>query len=141
VTMRWRSTRRTRRRAVPGRRGERGFSLLEALAAATLFALVSAAMGTLAVGSIRATTFNRHASQAALLAQREMERVRALPYEQIASATTTETMGGQTYTIDTVVESDVPAANMSRITVTASWTGPEGAKSYATQTIYTDITL
>jgi hypothetical protein len=30
---------------------------------------------------------------------------------------------------------------MSRITVTASWVGPEGAKSYATQTIYTDITL
>jgi Tfp pilus assembly protein PilV len=123
------------------RKNQEGLSLLEALAATTLFALVSAAMGTLALGSIRATTFNRHASQAALLAQWEMERVRALPYESIANSSTTKVMGGQTYTLATQVESDVPAASMSRITVTASWVGPEGAKSYATQTIYTDITL
>lgn len=123
------------------RRRERGFSLLEALAATTLFALVSAAMGTLALGSIRATTFNRHASQAAFIAQEEMERVRALDYSLMVNASSTKTMGGQSYTLGTVVETDVPAANMKRITVTASWSGPEGAKSYATQAIYTDITL
>jgi prepilin-type N-terminal cleavage/methylation domain-containing protein len=123
------------------RRNQRGFTLLEALAATTLFAIVSAAMGTLAVGSIRATTFNRHASQAALLAQWEMERVRALEYASMVNASTTKVMGGQTYTLATLVEPNTPAANMARITVTASWTGPEGAKSYATQTIYTDVTL
>ena len=123
------------------RKHQRGFSILEALAATTLFALVSAAMGTLALGSIRATTFNRHASQAALLAQEEMERVRSLDYSLMVNQSTTKTMGAQSYTVATVVETDVPAANMKRITVTSSWVGPEGAKSYATQTIYTDITL
>jgi Tfp pilus assembly protein PilV len=123
------------------RKNQKGLSLLEALAATTLFALVSAAMGTLAIGSIRATTFNRHASQAALLAQWEMERVRALPYESIVNQSTSKTMGGQTYTLATTVQLNDPAANMARVTVTASWVGPEGAKSYATQTIYTDVTL
>lgn len=123
------------------RRNQRGFSLLEALAATTLFALVSAAMGTLALGSIRSTTFNRHASQAAMLAQWEMERVRSLDYPNMVSQTTSKSMGGQTFSLTTLVETDVPAANMKRITVTAGWTGPEGAKTYATQTIYTDITL
>jgi Tfp pilus assembly protein PilV len=123
------------------RENQRGLSLLEALAATTLFALVSAAMGTLALGSIRATTFNRHATQAALLAQWEMERIRALDYASMVNQSSTKTVEGQSYTVATQVEDDTPAANMKRITVTASWTGPEGAKSYATQTIYTDITL
>ena len=123
------------------RRNQRGLSLLEALAATALFALVASAMGTLTLGSIRSTTFNRHASQAAMLAQWEMERVRSLDYPLMVSGSSSAAMAGQTYNLTTLVENDVPAANMKRITVTAAWTGPEGAKTYATQTIYTDITL
>jgi len=122
------------------RRGERGFSLLEVLAGMSLFAVVASSVGVLATQSMRQTTANRHGTAAALLAQQEMERVRELEYADIVSASTSATMSGHTYVITTGVLNDTPAANMKQITVTVTWTGPEGSKSYAISTIYTDVT-
>ncbi len=119
--------------------GERGLSLLEVLAAMTLFAIVAAGTGALASQSIRRTVENRHASAAALLVQRELERVRSLDYASIAAATSTQTLAMQSFTVTTGVQDNTPAANMKRITVTVSWTGAEGSKSYSVQTIFTDV--
>lgn len=123
------------------RRGERGISLLEALCAMTLFSLVASAMGTLAVSSIRSTSANRHATVGAMLAQREVEELRGFDYLAVASRSSSTTVGGQTYTIATNVQTNVPAAGMKSITATVAWTGPEGARSYVARTILTDITL
>lgn len=123
------------------RRRQRGISLLEVLAAMSLFALVSAAMATLAIASIRGVSANRHATVATMLAQWEMERVRALDYTTITSASSSQTVAGVPYNIATVVQANTPAVNMSDVKVTVSWTGPEGSKSYSTETIYTDVTL
>jgi hypothetical protein len=46
-------------------------------------------------------------------------------------------MGSQPYTVSTAVTPNSPAANMTRIQVTVSWTGPEGSKSYGVESIYT----
>lgn len=123
------------------RRGQEGVSLLEALVAISLFAMVSTAAATLAVGSVRSTALSRHAAEAAMLAQWQMEQVRGLDYPSMASSSSSATMGGQTFTIATNVQTDVPAANMKDVKVTVTWTGPEGTRSYSTESIYVDITL
>jgi Tfp pilus assembly protein PilV len=123
------------------RHAERGLSLLEALCAMTLFALVAAAMGTLAVASIRSTSANRHATVGAMLAQREIEELRGLDYPAVASRSSSALVNGTTYTITTNVQTDVPAAGMKDVTTTVGWTGPEGARTYVARTILTDITL
>jgi len=122
------------------RRRERGFSLLEVLSAMTLFALVAAAVGTLSTASMLHTIQNRHASTAAQLAQQRLEDLRSLPLASIISGTSNSTVAGQAYTTITTVQSNTPASGMSRITVRVNWTGPEGARSYAVDTIYTSVT-
>ncbi|HZP41232.1 MAG TPA: hypothetical protein VFD84_06945 [Candidatus Binatia bacterium] len=123
------------------RRGQEGVSLLEALAAISLFAIVSSAVGALALGSVRSTALSRHSAEAAMLAQWQMEQVRGLDYADMASSSSTATMGGQTFTITTDVQTDVPDANMKDVKVTVTWTGPEGTKSFSTESIYVDVTL
>lgn len=122
------------------RRRQRGFSLLEVLSAMTLFALVAAAVGALSTGSMLHTIQNRHASAAAQLAQQRLEDLRSLPLASIASGTSNSTVAGQAYTTITTVQTNTPASGMSRITVRVNWTGPEGARSYAVDTIYTSVT-
>lgn len=112
---------------------------MEVLAAMVLFALVASAVGALATQSMVHTVRNRHATNAALIAQEELERLRGLDYANLASSTSTVIMGGQTFSVNSNVAADSPADNMSTITVTVTWTGPEGARSYALQTIYTSI--
>jgi general secretion pathway protein I len=122
------------------RRRERGFSLLEVLAAMTLFALIASAIGTLASSSLMHTTQNRHYTIAAMLAQQELEDLRSLPYASITSRSALDTVEGQLYSIGTAVQPDVPATGMSHIRVTVTWYGPEGSKSYAVETIFTNVT-
>jgi prepilin-type N-terminal cleavage/methylation domain-containing protein len=119
---------------------QRGFSLVEILAAMTLFAIVGSAMGILATQSMKRTTENRHATAAVLLAQQQIEALRALDYPNVAGSTLGATMNGQSFSIVTVVQTDVPVANTKTVTVTVSWVGPEGSKSYALPTIVTDVT-
>ena len=122
------------------RRRQQGMSLIEVLVAIVLFAIAASGTAALATESIRRTVENRHGTAAALLAQQELERVRELDYPNIAANNYTATMAGQSFTVDTAVQTDVPVANVKSITVTVSWTGPEGSRSYAVPTIYTDVT-
>lgn len=121
------------------RKRQRGFSLLEVLSAMTLFALVASALGGLATTSMTFTMQNKHATLAAMIGQQQLEDLRSLPYASILPSSTIVTMQGQAFTVATGVIADSPAANMKDITVTVSWTGPEGSKSYAFRTIYTSI--
>ncbi len=118
---------------------QRGVSLMEVLAAMVLFSLVASAIGALATQSMVHTVRNRHSTNASLIAQQELERLRGLDYVNLASSTSTMTMGGQSFNVASTVAANTPAANMSTITVTVSWSGPEGSRSYVVQTIYTAI--
>ena len=122
------------------RRRQRGISLMEVLAAMSLFAVVASGVGALATGSLRYTTLNRHGTAAAMLAQQQLEDLRSLDYASILPGSKSATVAGQLYTIGTGVLADNPAAGMKKITVSVSWTGPEGNKSYAIQTIFTAVT-
>lgn len=122
------------------RRSQGGSSLLEVLAAISLFSLVAAGVGVLAVGSVRQTLQNRHGTAAAMLAQERLEELRGLAYVDVIPYSTSRLVNGLSYTVSHTVLDDNPAAGMKTITATVSWTGPGGAKSYAVKTIYTAIT-
>ena len=121
------------------RQHSRGVSLLEVLSAISLFSLVASGVGVLAVGSVRQTTQNRHGLSAAMLAQQRLEELRGLDYPAILPGSTTSTVNGIVYTVAHTVLENNPAAGMKLITVTVTWHGLGGAKSYAVQTIYTSI--
>jgi len=122
------------------RRNSRGSSLLEVLAAVSLFSLVASGVGVLAIGSIRQTATNRQGTAAAMLAQERLEELRGLSYAQLLPYSTTRVVNGLTYTIGHSVLEDNPAAGMKTITATVSWAGPGGAKTYVVRTIFTSIT-
>jgi general secretion pathway protein I len=122
------------------RRRQGGFTLLEVLVSLSLFALAASAVGALATQSMVRSMENRHGTAAALVAQQELERLRGLPYQDVADGTSSATMGGLTYGITTAVEPDMPAPNMKQITVHVYWSGPEGERSYVVSTIYADVT-
>ena len=118
-----------------------GFTMVETLAAMTLFAIVAAAISSLAGSSMRHEQRNKHAMGAAFIAQRQMEHVRGLDYASIVYDSQIVSLGpNESYTVVTTVLDNQPVTNVKTVTVTVSWSGPEGNKSYAITTYYTDIT-
>ncbi len=113
---------------------------MELVVALSLFTIVASAIGVLAGSQIQMNVRNKHAADAAFLAQQKLETLRAVDYASISGGTTNTSLHGQAYTVATIISANNPAANMSTITVTITWTAPEGARSYAVQTILTDIT-
>lgn len=123
----------------PTRRKTRGITLMEVVASMALFAIVASAVTALATGSLRHTTRSRHGTMATILAQEKLEELRGTAYEDIQPTSQVVTAAAQPYTVATAVQDNVPASGMKQITVTVSWTGPEGAQSYVVQTIYTPV--
>ncbi len=121
------------------RRNQEGTSLIEVLAAMTLFAIVASGVAALAANSLRATAHNRQAGMAQMLAQEELESVRGLEYADIAPNSRSVVVNSQLYNIDTTVLPDSPAAGMSEITVAVTWNSPIGSRSYEIDTIFTAI--
>jgi prepilin-type N-terminal cleavage/methylation domain-containing protein len=128
-----------KRRTRARRRGQEGVSLLESLAAISLFAIVASGTATMAGTLLRHTANNRQSTAAAMLAQEELERVRGLQYADIQDASKTRVMAGKTYDVATTVQTDSPAAGMKRIRVIVTWEGPLGERSYELETIFTSV--
>jgi len=118
---------------------EHGVTVLEVVVAVVLFAVIIAATaGILSLGSTRGAQ-NRRATEAAILAQRELERLRHTPYDQLPpSETWTETVGSNTYTMRREMGPDEPEANMTWIRITVSWDGV-GPQTYVVETIFTNL--
>jgi prepilin-type N-terminal cleavage/methylation domain-containing protein len=128
------------RRKRSSRRGQEGVSLLESLAAISLFAIVAAGTATMAGSLMRQTASNRQSTAASMLAQEELERVRGLAYNDIQDGSQSREMADKTYQVATTVQTDSPAAGMKRIRVIVSWDSPLGERSYELETIFTSIT-
>ena len=126
-------------RAPRGRRRQAGASLLEVLVAITLCALVASGVAAMAATSMRATSENRAATAAHMIAQEELERVRGLDYDDIDSGAHNVAMAGRTFAVGTVVDENDPSDGMKHITVTVGWTGPLGPRTYAIETIFTAV--
>lgn len=120
-------------------RGDRGFMLVEAIAAIGLLALAMAAVGTLLVNQIRFGVSNATGTTAIALAEQEFEELRGIEYEDIASRSRTVS-GSTTYTVTTSVQANLPGPNMKSITVEVAWSDYGQARTYTVDGIYTDIT-
>ncbi len=121
------------------RHRERGTTLLEAVVAAGLFGLAMAAMSPLMVTHIRMEGSNLTRTTAIGLAERELEDLRGLNYDSIASRSSTQTIGGMRYTVATTVRDDTPTDGVKTITTAVSWTDQTGAQSYALNAVYTAV--
>jgi len=122
------------------RRAQRGVTLLETLVALSLFAITSATMGNFLVSQIRRSASNYLYSQAYVLAEQQLESLRALPdYTAIVPSSTTATVGSTPFQVVTGVLNNTPADGLKQITITVSWNDNFGAQNVAVQTIYTQV--
>jgi hypothetical protein len=120
-------------------RSQRGATLLETVVAVGLFALTAATMGDFLRQQIRTGGSNMNYSTAYSLAAEEFEDIRALPYDDIASRTSTTSQGTVTFAVDTAVVNDTPSANMKQITVNVNWKEPMGTQNVTVRSIYTSV--
>jgi Tfp pilus assembly protein PilV len=122
------------------RSSERGVTLLETLVALGLFAITAATMGTFLVSQIRQSSSNYLYSQAYVLAEQQLETLRALPqYTDIVPGSATTSVGGTQFTVATGVLNNTPADGLKQITINVSWQDNLGARNVAVQTVYTQV--
>jgi type IV pilus assembly protein PilV len=100
----------------------RGFSIIEVLFALSFFAIGILAVSTLALSAISSNASARRLTDATALAEDRLEKLAALPYEDIAAGT--EMDGAYQITWD-VVENDMVDKTK---TITVTVTCPNGWK-------------
>lgn len=120
-------------------RNQRGNTLVESLVALALFTLMAAAIGDLLAQQIRFQGTSGTTTTAIGLAEQELEDLRSMSYDAIASRSASSVVGGATYQVDTTVVLNSPERNMKSITAHVSWTDAIGAQNYALYAIYTDV--
>lgn len=120
-------------------RGERGASLAEAMVALGLFAMTLAAVGSFLVTHIRRAAWSHQRTYAYTLAEQELEAMRALDYEALASRSRTEVLGGTTFTVTTSVADNAPVPQVKTIAVSVSWTDPRGAQQVDVSAAYAKV--
>ncbi|MFN8644191.1 MAG: hypothetical protein U0802_21985 [Candidatus Binatia bacterium] len=117
----------------------RGISLIETLVALSLFAMTAATMGRFLVTQIRYASNSHLRTKALAMAADQLETVRAQRFNDMASGTTTKTVGGVAFTVATTVVDDTPANGLKSIAVNVSWKDPQGQKNVTVNTIYTEV--
>lgn len=121
-------------------RNQLGSSLFESVVAVALFGLSAAALNNLLIQHVRSQGTNNTTTAATSVGERELESLRALDYSGIASRSSTTVIGVTTYTVQTTVATDTPAAGMKSIATQVGWSEPTGAKTVSLYAIYTDVT-
>ena len=119
------------------RRGTRGISLLEALAATALFAIALLGFSSNTISVTRSSKTSDSVSVATALAQERLELLRSSQIGTVSGGTfndaTTLNADGTAngpYTRSWTVNKDVPRAGVRTITVSVSWTD---TRSHAVQ--------
>jgi type IV pilus modification protein PilV len=102
--------------------GDRGFSIIEVVFALSIFAIGILAVTTLSISAVNSNASSRRLTDATTLAEDRLERLAALPYDDIESDAETE----GAYSVDWDVDEDVTTKTKS-ITVTVEC--PNGWKN------------
>jgi prepilin-type N-terminal cleavage/methylation domain-containing protein len=113
----------------------RGFTLVELLVAMTIAAVGFLGLAATHVTALRATGFGRAVSVAALAASEQIEVLRRIPYDEVASGEAEAvTADGHTYSRQVAVAPS-PAGVSKQVTVTVDWTDQLGAHQVALVTV------
>ena len=103
--------------------GKQGFTILEVLIGITLLLVGLLAVGQMQIMAILNNTTTNQRTTAITLAQDQMEILRTRPYANIETLPLSNSSG--IYTRSWTVETNTPAANMKRVTMTVSWLGKQ----------------
>ena len=128
------------RKAADRLANQRGVSLIETVAALSLFAISAATMGDFLTHQIRAAGSNTNYTVAHEIGVEELENLRSLLYEQITGEAREVQKGGMLYQVTTSVDDNVPGPNMKSISVDIGWNEPDGQRHVVVETIYTAVT-
>lgn len=107
-----------------GRHGERGFTLIEVMVAIVLAAVATSGIIGLYTSVTRASSYSRHATEAAVLAEDQVERLRTQTATIAASGTQTgvndrgKVNSGGIYTRTWTV---TPMGSFADVVVTVAW--------------------
>ena len=111
---------------------DEGFTLIELLVAIFVFGVVMAALAGVFIASAQSISDQRLRTAATRVATDHLETLRTLPFDQLDAQVgrrSVETLGGRTFTIDTVVETidagtgaETPTGRVKEVTATISWT-------------------
>jgi len=93
-----------------------GFTLIEALSAIAIFSIGLLAIGTLIVSSINGNATGRRVTESATWAADRIERLMAVPYENLDTSAAPIQEGG--YSISWAVTPDDPLPNVKAVHVT-----------------------
>ena len=117
-----------------------GFTLLEVIIASFLLVFVVASTGALLLAATTQGTVSLRATEAAALAQQELEVLRDMAYDDVTSAPpVTRRVRTRDYVLQRAVTANDPAPNMKRIRITVSWTA-RGPRTYVVETVFTNLT-
>lgn len=103
---------------------DKGFSLLEMLIAVTILAFGLLAVAGLQVTAMKGNSNGNAMTQATSYAEERIEQIRNTDYAAISytpNPNVEANIDGSIYTRTTLVETDIPMADLKRITVTVSW--------------------
>jgi type II secretory pathway pseudopilin PulG len=119
--------------------GVRGTTLIETIVALSLFSVVAATTSGFLVHQVRTTGMNKRQTLAYVLAAEELERVRALAYQEMASTRAEQVLEDLSFTVETKVEADTPASGMKKVSVDVSWPELGGTENVLVYAIYTRV--
>ena len=122
------------------RLNQRGVTLIETVVSLSLMAIAFGAIGGFLTTQIRAASSNNVGTVGWGIAEKEMEDIRTLDYNSMASRSATQSLGSITYTTTTTVAADNPSPNMKKIDVKVAWTEQGISKNVQVSTIYTQVT-
>ncbi len=113
--------------------GNRGFTLLESLAASLILALGLFVLGGAFYTQLSFINQAREKTIAALAAQEEVETIRGLSFDAVLNLGPTFTASGFAYLnnpVGTITVDDIYGnSNVRRVSVTVSWTSLKGVAS------------
>lgn len=113
--------------------------MLELLIAVTILAVGLLAMAGLQATSIKGNSHGRTISEATALAEDRIEEIRNTVYSAISYTPNpfieTDLGDGRIYTRETLVEPDIPMADLKKITVTVRWQADNVSRQVVLRTI------
>jgi prepilin-type N-terminal cleavage/methylation domain-containing protein len=117
-----------------------GFTLIETLVALAVFAIVSLAVTSLMVKDTQMISENAQSSRAIAFAQEALETLREVPVVSLMSGSWPSiTSGGTTFNVSWTATNNSPAMGMTAIVVTVNWQHKGSPRTYALQSIFTNL--
>ena len=121
------------------RRGESGLTVVEVLVAVVLFSVGLGATGSLILVTTGQGSLSKRGSDAAALAEQEMEKAHDQNFASMVAGTIT--VGTDVYTVTRTTTINDPSPNVNRVHVTVTWGGwgATNAKRYDTESLVTGL--